>query len=301
MSSNITEPNIQNSKDTEISKEDNAGFFFKIKNFVLKICKIKEKASIEEELAELFDERDPDKLEVTSEERTILQNVISFGDLRVIDIMIPRTDIATICETVKLPDLKQVIIEKEHTRFPVYKDSLDNITGFLHIKDLVSLLGTNKSLNLKKIIREILFVPPSMKIMDLLLKMQEKRVHIAIVLDEYGGTEGLVTMEDIMEEIVGEIKDEHDDLEEIKINKIDKDNFEASSRASIKEIEELIDINLTIDEKNEEDYDTIGGLIFYMLSRVPKKGEIIKHPSGLEFKIIEADPRRIKKVLIRKI
>lgn len=255
--------------------------------------------SLEEEVVEFIEERDPEGTQLSSEERTMVHNILGLGDIKVDDVMIPRTDVVAIEDTASLEALKALIVSKEHTRIPVYKESLDNVIGFVHIKDLIPLLGTNKPFNMESVVHEILYVPPSMKILDLLVKMRDCRIHMALVLDEYGGTDGLVTMEDLMEEIVGEIEDEHDEVEKSEIITIDDNTFEVSARTAVEELEEKLHMPLRPQE-SDEDFDTVGGLIFSMLGRVPDQGEIIPHPQGLEFKIIEADPRRIKKLLIRK-
>lgn len=253
--------------------------------------------SLEKEVAELIEEHDPDGVQVGSEEREMLHNVLSLRDVKVHDVMVPRTDIVAVEKNIRIDELQKAVIEKEHTRMPVYAGSLDNVIGFLHIKDLIAILGTRKKFDMDEVLREILFVPPSMKILDLLVKMRSKRVHMALVLDEYGGTDGLVTMEDLMEEIVGEIEDEHDEIDKHEIKKIDDHTIEVSARITIEELEERLDKKLkSADDPN--DYDTLGGLVFFMLGKVPEQGEVVNHPCGLQFKIIEADPRRINRLTV---
>jgi CBS domain containing-hemolysin-like protein len=169
----------------------------------------------------------------------------------------------------------------------------------VHIKDLLPLFG-NKDFDINTVLREILYIPPSMKSLDLLVKMRTKRVHMALVLDEYGGTDGLVTMEDLMEEIVGEIEDEHDDFEEEEIKEIDVNTFEINARIPVEYMEKRLGVRLMPDDE-DEDFDTVGGLIFFMLGHVPEVGEVVKHPSGYDFEVLEADPRRIKKLLVRMV
>lgn len=256
--------------------------------------------SIEEEVAELIEEHDPDGTQVGSEERSILHNVLSLSDSTVSDVMIPRADIAAVEENVTLEDLKNIIIEKEHTRTPIYKDSLDNVIGFVHIKDVIPFLGTDKPFSLTSILREILYVPPSMKVVDLLVKMRSKRVHMALVLDEYGGTDGLVTLEDLVEEIVGEIEDEHDEQEPQEVRAIDEKTYEVNARVAVEELEKLLGVTLM--KEDEEDFETLGGLIFFLLGHVPEVGEIAEHAaSGLSFEVLEADERSVKTLLVRRI
>ena len=253
--------------------------------------------TLEENVAHLIEEHDPEGTQVGDEERTLVHNVLGLSDKTVHDVMIPRTDIRAVDHTISLSELRQAIIEHEHTRVPVFKGTLDHVIGFLHIKDLIPIFGEEKPFDISNHIREILFVPPSMRIVDLLVRMRARRVHIALVLDEYGGTDGLVTMEDIVEEIVGDIDDEHDDIEEPDWIKIDTNAYQIKGRMDVRELEEKLDVSLTSDRA--EDFDTVGGLIFFILGRVPEKGEIITHQSGLTFEIIDADHRRIRKLIVR--
>ncbi|MCE3232390.1 MAG: tlyC [Rickettsiaceae bacterium] len=270
----------------------------KVKGKIARFLNFKSTSSLEDEVAELIEEHSSDK-SVDPEERSILHNVIGLRDSKVGDVMIPRTDIIAVENTATLEDIKQVIIDREHTRTPVYKGSLDNVIGFVHIKDLVPLLGTEKEFDINSVTREILYVPPSMKSLDLLVLMRSKRVHMALVLDEYGGTDGLVTMEDLMEEIVGEIEDEHDEIEEEEIRFIDDNTLEINARITVEELEEKLGTQLITDDE-DEDFETVGGLIFFMLGHVPEIGEVVKHPSGYDFEVLDADPRRVKKLLVMK-
>lgn len=257
--------------------------------------------SLEEEVAELLEEHDPDGTQMSSEGRTMLSNVFQLQGLRIHDVMIPRTDIIAVEESITLRDLKKVIIEKEHTRIPVYRKTLDNVIGFIHVKDLLPLLGTKQqSFSMKDTLREIIFAPPSMRVVDLLVRMRNQRLHMALVLDEYGGTDGLVTLEDLMEEIVGEIEDEHDVQNDEVFTEMADGSWQVNARMPINELQEKLHISL-VEDAEQEDFDTVGGLVFYMLGRVPEKGEIVAHPSGIEFKISEADPRRIHTLILSKI
>ncbi len=271
-----------------------------VRSWVKHAMGIKHDASLKETIEEIIEEHDgeaDDKLE--PEERVMLHNVLSFGDTKVSDIMVPRTDIAAVPVDITLTELKKHILEQQHTRVPVYDDTLDKVLGFIHVKDLMPMLGGEKSFDLRQVIRDILFVPPSMRIMDLLVKMRHAGSHMAIVVDEYGGTDGLVTMENLFEEIVGDIQDEHDEDEEQedKIVRVSENVFEVNARIRIEKLEKELGLNLVTEEK-EDEFDTLGGLIFFQLGRVPVKGEIVQHVSGLRFEVIEADPRRIKKVRI---
>lgn len=255
------------------------------------------RTSLEESVVELIEEHDPQGVHIGEEERALIHNVLELNDSVVDDIKVPRSDIIAVVDTISLEELKQVVEEEEHTRMPVYQESLDNILGFVHIKDLISYIGTDKPFNTHEVIHKALFVAPSMRVSDLLTKMRSSRVHMAIVLDEFGGTDGLVTLEDLVEEIVGEINDEHDDMEEEELRAVNESTLEASARLDIEKLEERFGIQLH--NEQEEDIDTVGGLVVSLCDHVPQKGEKIRHAdSGIIFEILDADPRRVKRLLI---
>lgn len=256
--------------------------------------------TLRETVEEAIEEHEASNEVVTDDnETTMLRNVLTFSELDVEDVMIPRADIIWVDSKIELDELNKVIADKTHTRMPICKGSLDDVIGFLHTKDLVSVISNEEPFVLRKMMREALFVPPSMKATALLVKMQMSRVHMALVVDEYGGTYGLVTLEDLMEEIVGEIADEHDPEEELLIVRRGVHQYEVSARAEVAVVEEELGVTLK-DDTVPVDVDTIGGLISSLLSRVPVKGEIVPHEAlGGEFEILDADPRRIKRVLIR--
>ena len=254
--------------------------------------------SLKESLEEVIEEHDEFGEEfIDVEGKNILKNVLGFSEMDVEDVMIPRADIVAIDYEAGFEELKFILVEKAHTRIPVYKQNLDDISGFIHLKDIVGILCNDQQFNMQSIIRQVLFVPPSMKIINLLIKMQLSHVHMAIVVDEYGGTAGLITMEDLMEEIVGEIEDEHDVTDDIYFKEINKDTYEASARMDVEELEAKLGVKFI--ESEEDDFDTLGGLIFDMLGRVPAVGEVAIHKNGIEFEIAEADARRKKRVVIR--
>lgn len=257
-------------------------------------------ASLKEVLEEAIEEHEEQaEQRLAPEEKTMLHNVLSFSDIKVSDIMVPRTDIAAIACDITLPALKAHITEQRHTRIPVYTETLDHVDGFIHVKDLLPMLAGDEPFDLKAVMRELLFVPPSMRIIDLLIKMRHAGSHMAIVVDEYGGTDGLVTMENLFEEIVGDIQDEHDEDEESedKITRISDTTFEVNARIPIDKLEKELGLNLVTEEKAGE-FDTLGGLIFFQLGRVPAKGESVQHITGVRFEIVDADPRRIRRVRI---
>jgi magnesium and cobalt transporter len=255
-------------------------------------------ASLKEVLEEAIEEHEEQAQEqLAPEEKVMLHNVLSFSDIKVSDIMTPRADITAVPHNIVLSALKAHLIEQRHTRIPVYQETLDHVLGFLHIKDLLPMLAGDAPFDTNSITRKLLFVPPSMRIIDLLVSMRHAGSHMAIVVDEYGGTDGLVTMEDLFEEIVGDINDEHDfDEEQHQITPIDDRTIEVSARIPVEKLEKELGLNLT--EEGADEFDTLGGLIFFQLGRVPAKGEIVPHASGLQFEITDADPRRIRKVHI---
>ena len=255
--------------------------------------------SLKENLETVLDTVKKDDENITKQERSMLLNVLKIDQIRSIDIMIPRADIGAVEVNDSFDKVLEVFIKESHSRVPVYEKNLDNIIGMIHIKDLVKYQndGNFEEGFLKKIKRDIIEIPPSMPVLDLLMKMQLTRLHMGIVIDEYGGTDGLVTIEDVIEEITGEIEDEHDVQNMPMLTQTSPNSFEASARVEIKEFEKLSKINF-FKENNSEDVETLGGLVVAMAGRVPQRGEILKHESGLTFEINDADPRRIKSIKI---
>ena len=251
---------------------------------------------------------------LSGQERTMLRRILRFGTLTVEDVMVPRADIIAVDDTVTVDELMRVFRHAEHSRLPIYHETLDDPRGMVHIRDLMSWItteaepGGNGSLDLGKvdlkrtvasinITREILYVPDSMSVLDLLLKMQTTRLHLALVVDEYGGTDGLVSIEDLVEEVVGEIADEHDVEDEPLIRSDPRLGLVADARTPIEDLEKQLALELVSGEQ-EEVIDTLGGLVFSIAGRIPARGELVRHPSGIEFEVLEADPRRIKKLRI---
>lgn len=263
----------------------------------------KHDSTLKEAIEEMLEEHEDAEGEIPSEEKTILQNVLEFSDTTVGEIMTRRADIVAVPHDISLDDLTAHIIEQRHTRIPVYKGTLDHVEGFLHIKDLLDVFAGNKNFDIASALRPMLFVPPSMPIIDLLVKMRRLSSHMAIVVDEYGGTDGVVTLEDLFEEIVGDIQDEHDEEEHNRqFVRISAHVVEVDARITIETLESELNLQLSSqDEQDEAEYETLGGLIFFTLGRVPAKDEIVEHPSGLQFEIIDADMRRINKVRIHQV
>jgi CBS domain containing-hemolysin-like protein len=252
-------------------------------------------------------------------------NIIEFSNLRVDDVMVPRVDIGAIDETASMSELLAKLIDANHSRLPVFRETLDGITGMVHVKDFMrwmdakgvkrrkakadkpeklpaaglSIAAAELAIAVKQsgLHRDVLFVPPSMPASDLLVRMQASHIHLAIVIDEYGGTDGLVSIEDLVEVIVGDISDEHDTEEGLQIRAVGEGSYMADGRVDIAALEDLVKIDLLSDDE-EEEADTLAGLIFKIAGRVPARGEIIRHGSGLEFEILDSDPRRVKKLKV---
>ena len=306
--------------------------------------------SLREQLEHALGTGDAPVAGFSRQERVMLINLLRFGERRVEDVMVPRADIISIDEDDSLADLLRMFETAGHSRIPVYRETLDDPIGMVHIKDLVGLmtatatqeeaatngpaLGSNgaaadpdpaetgdgggdgnandgqaltdfdlscvdlsSTVAAARLTREVLFVPPSMPVIDLLLRMQSTRIHLALVVDEYGGTDGLVSIEDLVEEIVGEIEDEHDVNGQPLIVSDRKGGYVAAARAPIEELEHILKVELMPAERDEA-ADTLGGLVFSLVGRVPARGELVPHPSGIEFEVIDADPRRIKSLRI---
>jgi CBS domain containing-hemolysin-like protein len=251
---------------------------------------------------------------LSSQERSMLRRILRLGTLTIEDVMVPRADIIAVDDTISVADLMGVFRQAEHSRVPVYHETLDDPRGMVHIRDLMSWITSEAeackegSLNLGKvdlgrniasinILREILYVPGSMSVLDLLLKMQTTRLHLALVVDEYGGTDGLVSIEDLVEEVVGDIADEHDVDDEPLIKSDPRLGLVADARTPISDLEKHLGLELASEEQ-EEEVDTLGGLVFALAGRIPARGELVQHPGGIEFEVLDADPRRIKKLRI---
>ena len=238
-------------------------------------------------------------LPIGDHERVLLANILKLRHITAYDVMVPRADIVSIHIKSGLTDLIDVMSKVGHSRFPVYRESLDDVVGIVHIKDVLKYGDAKETFDLSKILRTVLIAAPSMRVLDLLLEMRLSHVHMAMVVDEFGGIDGLVTIEDLVEEIVGEIEDEHDVAEGPKLIERPDGALIADARATIEEFEALIGPVLS-DEERDEDIDTLGGLVFYLADRVPTRGELIVHPaSGINFEVMEADPRRVKRLRVR--
>jgi magnesium and cobalt transporter len=236
----------------------------------------------------------------TAAERAMVTNILRLRDKRVVDVMTMRADVVAVPEDAALPDVIAAFERGSLSRLPVYRETLDDPIGFVHLKDIALTYGVGAGRGAKKFvltehIRKALFVPPSMRIAALLQRMQAARIHMALVIDEFGGVDGLVTIEDLVEQIVGDIEDEHDMAELEQWTEESPGVYAINARADIREFEDSEGLEL-LPPHWEEDVDTFGGLVFMLTGRVPARGEVIAHPDGHEFQIIDADPRRVKRL-----
>lgn len=253
--------------------------------------------TLREEIEEAIDEAEESHQvagDLTPVERQMLRNLLHFGDETAGDICVTRGDIVSVPSTITFDELVQAFAEAEHSRLPVYGDSLDEIVGMVHIKDVFSaMIDKDRDRSMQALMRIPLFVPESMGVIDLLARMRAQRIHLAIVVDEFGGTEGLVTIEDVVEEIVGEIEDEHDIEEAGMLSRLDDGVWEADARIELEDLAEAVDARLVWEE---DEVDTLGGLVFLLAGHIPARGESVLHPSGWRLEAIDSDPRKILRV-----
>jgi len=252
--------------------------------------------TVREVIEELIEDVDDDATQIGADQGALIVNILKLHELTAEDVMVPRADIVAADIDSDLDELVDVMAQDAHSRLPVYSKQLDNVVGFVHIKDVLVAVRRTTRVAVKDIVRDILFAAPSIHVLDLLLEMRARRTHMAIVVDEFGGVDGLVTIEDLVEEIVGEIEDEHDTEGPSVVRRPDGSVL-ADARTEIEELEKLIG-EFATDEEREE-VDTLGGVVFNLIDRVPRRHEVIAHPSGLEFEIVDADPRRVKRLCVR--
>jgi len=232
-------------------------------------------------------------------ERTLLENVLKLRTLTAWDVMVPRIDIVAVDVDTPFPDLVKILVEESHSRLPIYRDDLDHVIGMVHVKDILAFVAAKRVATLPKLLRKVLFVAPSTGVLDLLSQMRLSRTHMALVVDEFGGIDGLITIEDLVEEIVGEIEDEYDVAEPPNLLERPDGSLIADARTPIEELENRLETKL-LSPDAEEEVDTLGGLIFMLAGQVPGKGETIDHPSGIAFDVLEADPRRVRRLRVRR-
>lgn len=250
-------------------------------------------------LEELIEDHPHSATLIVDEQRTLLENILNLRDRTIADVMVPRADIIGINANATLEQIIVLINEEAHSRVPVFQEALDDAIGMIHIKDVLSAQQKKGLINLHEIVRPVLFVAPSMQVLELLLEMRAKRTHMALVVDEFGGIDGLLTIEDLVEEIVGEIEDEHD-LDNEPTWRVRTDGaIDVDARLEILHLEQAVG-SFVSDEEREE-LDTLGGLVFSLAGRVPVRGELVKHSSGVEIEIVDADPRRVKHLRIHNL
>jgi magnesium and cobalt transporter len=236
---------------------------------------------------------------LNAQERALIANVLRLREISADDVMVPRPDIIAIQSNVSLPEAIALIRREGHSRFPVYRDHLDDILGMVHIKDVFAYTGPPEAFTIESILRKPLMVAPQISVLDLLLQMRLTRTHLALVVDEYGGIDGLVTIEDLVETIVGDIADEHDEIEGPMLLERSDGSIDVNALLPVEAFEERMGPVLSEDER-DADIETVGGLVFNLAGRVPAKGEIVAHPSGVEFLVLEADARRIRRLRVRR-
>jgi hemolysin (HlyC) family protein len=261
--------------------------------------------TLRESIAELMQEAadTPETQEAPSEldrhERLLIQNILRLRETTADDVMVPRADIVAMRSDLTLEQAIEQIRGDGHSRLPVYREQLDDIVGMVHVKDVFAYVGRPDAFSLEAILRKPLMVAPRIRVLDLMLQMRQQRVHMALVVDEYGGIDGLVTIEDLVETITGEIDDEHDDEESPMVTERPDGALDLNARLSVADFEKRMGPILSEDER-DADIDTVGGLVFTLAGRVPAKGEVISHPSGLEFRILDVDARRIRRLRARR-
>jgi magnesium and cobalt transporter len=238
--------------------------------------------------------------ELSAHERVLIGNILSVHDRTAADVMVPRIDIVALDLETPFPEVVKSMIEQGHSRVPVYRETLDDVVGFIHVKDVLAPATERRETKLAPLLRKVLFVAPSLPIFDLLVQMRQARTHIAMVVDEFGGIDGLVTIEDLIEEIVGEIEDEHDVADEPSLVERADGTLVAAARTPIEMLEAREGIKLR-PPGGQEEVDTLGGLVSTLAGRVPKRGEVIVHPAGLEFEVLEGDPRRVARLRVRRL
>jgi magnesium and cobalt transporter len=253
--------------------------------------------AVREAIEELIEETPESDTPISEDQRVLLANILKLRDKTVRDVMVPRVDIIAISADTPLDEVVRLIQAEAHSRYPVHRESLDDVIGMVHIKDVLAYWGTAKKFNLRDILRRVVFVAPTLPVLDMLLDMRRSRTHMALVVDEFGGTDGLLTIEDLVEEIVGEIEDEHDVAQAPVLSRRADGTIDVNGRTPIEMLEQEIGSVLSEDERRE--IDTVGGLIFSLLGRIPERGEVVRHPSGVEFEILDVDPRRIRRLRVR--
>ena len=256
---------------------------------------------IKETLEDILEQHDDRLAPIDADERHLINNILHAGQKTVKDVMIARSEISAVNVNMTLRDAVELMVERPHSRYPVYNDNLDNVIGMVHIKDVLSALVREQKSSLNDLIRPVMIVVPSMPMMDLMLKMRIEKKHLAMVIDEFGGTDGIITIEDFVEEIIGEIEDEYDICQSDMFAPDDNGGATIDAKYQLDLLKDKIEFSLS-EEEQKEDIDTIGGLIVHILGRVPTRGEVVLHEhTRLELEIKDSDPRRVNQIYIRNI
>jgi magnesium and cobalt transporter len=274
------------------------GWLSRLKTWLGRTRKEREvEASFREAIEELIEERETEE-PIAPDERALIANVLKLRTLTARDVMVPRSDIDAVEIDTSVVDLVKHMTASGHSRVPVYRGTLDDVLGMVHIKDVLTSVTEGKQVTLRRLLRKVLFVSPAARTMDMLIEMRAAKTHMALVVDEFGGVDGLVTIEDLIEQIVGEIDDEHDETETPKLERRPDGAVVADARASIEEFEREVGAVLSPEER--QNTDTLAGLVTWLAGHLPVRGEVIRHPSGLEFEVVEADARRVKRIRVLK-
>jgi CBS domain containing-hemolysin-like protein len=275
-------------------------FGTRLREFLRRLFGRNGEPGLREAIDELIEETEAgERADINPQERLLLGNILKLHEIAAGDVAVPRVDIVAVEHTLSLDELLAVMSKEAHSRMPVYRGSLDDVIGVVHIKDVLAWWGRQSEFQIAKVLRPVLFIAPSMRVLDLLLKMRATRHHLALVVDEFGGIDGLVTIENLVEEIVGKIEDEHDAEARPMLQELGGGALAADGRVSVEEFEARVGPILKDEER--AGIDTLGGLVFALAGRIPARGEVVKHPSGLEFEVVDADPRRIKRLRVRKV
>ena len=286
--------------DIESSKKLSASLKIGL-DFCKKILGRNTEDGIKETLEDILEQHDDRLTPIDADERHLINNILHAGQKTVKDVMIVRSEISAVNVNMALRDAVELMVERPHSRYPVYNDNLDNVIGMVHIKDVLSALVREQNYGLNDLMRPIMVVVPSMPMMDLMLKMRIEKKHLAMVIDEFGGTDGIITIEDVVEEIIGEIEDEYDVSQSDMFVPDDNSGATIDARYELDLLKDKIEFSLS-EEERKEDIDTIGGLIVHILGRVPTRGEVVLHVhTGLELEIKDSDPRRVNQIYIRNI
>ena len=281
-----------------ISTKKNTNFGTKARHIWRKFFK-SDDGSLRETLEELIEEGDEIEPSIESNERQLIGNVLNLRDLTAQDVMVPRTDIVAVSHNITPLEIMAAMTRTGLSQILVYKDNLDEIIGVIHVKDMLawSQSKSGAPFKIRPMLREVLFISPSMRTLDLLLQMRQSGTKISLVVDEYGGIDGLVTFSNLIEEIIGDIQNAHDQIAPMTFQRTPEGNILVDARYYLEDIESHMKLPLSMDS-DTDDVDTIGGLVTLLAGHVPSPGELIRHPTGCEFEVVDADPRRIKTILI---